>query len=84
MQHSNMRLAPKGSKAVPEIQEARKQQEAKERLEAAAPDLLFALEQLVSMAVVWETVDHRKNIQLENSEAYQRARAAIAKATGEK
>jgi hypothetical protein len=55
--------------------------EANARLIAAGPDLLFALEQLVGMAVIWEVVDGRKNIQLENSEAYQRARAVIATAT---
>lgn len=49
-----------------------------ERLTAQRTELYWALTELCAMAICWETLDGRRNIQLEHSKAYQLARAAIA------
>lgn len=46
-------------------------------LEATNHRLREALLGMLSIAEVWETVDGRKNIQLDNSETVQRARAIL-------
>lgn len=81
MQHSDMRLAPKGSKAVPEIQEARKQQEANARLIAAAPQMLAALiSSEIASAELCQGQDPENQCWVTLGEI----RAAIAKASGAK